>query len=141
MRAGDPNLDFLSIYNCMIRPVLKFAAPAFHSVLSDAQSRELEQMQARAFKLNFGWNMSYRVALLASGAERLEDRRKVLEDNFANKYLKNPRFINWFPLNRDAPYPTQRREKFFIKQSRTTRHQKNPHNYMRRRMNELHMID
>ena len=81
-------------------------------------------MQARAFKLIFGWNVSYRVALLASGAERLEDRRKVLVDNFAKKCLKNLRFVNCFPLNRDALYPTRRREKFFIKQSQTTRHQK-----------------
>ena len=117
MRTGVPNLDILSIYNCMICPVLEFAAPAFHSLLSDAQSGELEQMQARAFKLIFVWNVSNSAALLASGAERLEDRRKVLVDNFAKKCLKNPRFINWFPLNRDALYPTRKREKFFIKQS------------------------
>ena len=94
MRTGVPNLDILSIYNCMICPVLEFAAPAFHSLLSDAQSGELEQMQAQAFKFIFGWNVPYRAPLLASGADRLEDRRKMLEDNFAKKCLKNLRFMN-----------------------------------------------
>ena len=54
VRAGVPNLNILSINNCMIRPVLEFAAPASHSLLSDAQAGKLEKMQARAFKLIFG---------------------------------------------------------------------------------------
>ena len=98
-------------------------------------------MQAQAFKLIFRWNVSYRAALLASGAERIEDRRKVLVDNFAKKCLKNLRFINWFPLDREAPLPIRRREKFFIKTKSNNQKSKNTINYMRRRMNELHMID
>ena len=56
-KARVPNLDILAIYKSMVQPVAKFAAPAYHSLLSAAQTGMLEQLQARAMKIIFGWNV------------------------------------------------------------------------------------
>lgn len=136
-KAMLPAADMLSLYNSLIRPVLEFAAPAFHSLLTVAQSGELEQLQARAFKLIYGWKTSYRAALETSGAPRLEHCRKQLVDNFALKCVKSSRFTGWFLENSEIPYRTRRREKYFVPPTRTNRCQKNPITYMRRRLNSI----
>ena len=44
-----PNLDVLSLFNSMIRPVLELGAPAFQSLLTQHQAEKLERLQRRAF--------------------------------------------------------------------------------------------
>ena len=61
--SGVPNLDILSMYNCLLRPILDYAAPIYHPLLTKTQEGSLEQLQARAFKIIFGWNVSYKAAL------------------------------------------------------------------------------
>ena len=88
--AGVPNMDLLSIYQSMIRPVIEYASPAFHPMLTAAQAGTIEQLQA--YKFMFGWNVSYKTALEHTSTERAEDRRTTLVQNFALKSSKNDRF-------------------------------------------------
>ena len=136
MKSGLPNLDVLAMFESMVRPVMEFAAPAFHSLLTKTQAGELERLQARALKIIFGWNVSYRSALAASNTPRLEDRRKDLVLKFAKKCSKNVRFAEWFPENPDSGHNTRNPEKYRIVRGRTTRYQKNPTNYLRVILNE-----
>ena len=126
MKAGIPNLDVLSLYKALIRPVLEFAAPAFHSILTATQTAQLKRLQMRAMKLIFGWSVSYSTALEGSGMETLESRREGLVLRFARKCSNNNRFKSWFLPNHDIEYATRRREKFRLKTGRTSRFQKNP---------------
>ena len=135
VKNGLPEADIMAMYNCMIRPVLEFASPAFHSLLTVTQSGELEQLQSRAFKVVYGRKISYRSAL-ALWSIKVGRSENNIGDNFAKKCLKNPRFTHWFPLSRETPYATRHKEKYLVKKSRTQRHQRNSLNYMRTRMNK-----
>ena len=128
-------MEILALYKSMVRPVAEFAAPAYHSLLNASQTGMLEQLQARAMKIIFGWNVSYRTALLETNTPRLEERRQQLVEKFAQKCVKEERFKSWFPLNFEAPYDTRRREKYKISRGRTQRFYRNPLSYMRKYLN------
>ena len=90
--SGVPNLDVLAIYQSMARPVLEFASPAFHPLLTAAQSGHLERLQARAYKIIIGWNVSYNTAINMTSTPRAAERREKLCQNFAKKPSKNVQF-------------------------------------------------
>ena len=70
-KVDIPKEDMLALYNSLIRLVLEFAAPAFHSLLTTTQAGELERIQAQAFKIIYGGKTPFRMALEISGAEKL----------------------------------------------------------------------
>ena len=47
-RAGVPPKDLVTLYKAIIRPVLEYAAPVWHSSLPDCLSKDLEQVQRRS---------------------------------------------------------------------------------------------
>ena len=61
-RAGVPDHDILRIYTSMIRSVLEYAAPVWHTSLSQEQSERLESVQKRALRVVYP-DLSYRRAL------------------------------------------------------------------------------
>ena len=77
----SPN-DLLFVYLSVLRPVLDFAAPTYHSLLSVSQTDTLESLQRKAFKIIYS-DLSYREALAVSNVKTLEDRRFELTKNFA----------------------------------------------------------
>ena len=92
VKSGVPNLDALDLYKCLIRPVLEYSAPAYHSLLASTQSSHLETLQSRAMKIIFGWEVSYETVILKTGLERLDVRREKIVQKFAEKRVKNERF-------------------------------------------------
>ena len=44
-QAGVPDLDIVGAYASAIRPVIKYASPVYHPILSRTQSDELERFQ------------------------------------------------------------------------------------------------
>ena len=42
--AGVPPNDMLELYKSLIRPVLDFAVPAYHLLLTNSQSNQLEKL-------------------------------------------------------------------------------------------------
>ena len=135
--AGIPNLDLLSLYKSMVRPVIEFAAPVYHTLLTATQRGELDRLQARALKIVFGWNTSYKTALECSGTPRVEERTRDLFNRFAVKAAASSRFKRWFPLNKDSIHYTRTREKYYVPSTKTTRLLKNPIYQMRRYLNTL----
>ena len=89
--------DIHLLYNSLVRPVLDFAVPAYHSLLTGEQSGILERLQARAFKIIYGWDVAYETVLKSMGAETLRARRQRLVDQFAKKVMAHKRFgEEWF---------------------------------------------
>ena len=136
-KAGMSQNDMLFTYKSVIRPVLDFAATAYHTLLTQEQSMAIERLQLRAMKAIFGANVSYRTVVESGKIDLLYDRREKSLRNFAIKASKLERCTDWFPLNHDIDHNLRRREKYFIPQLRTDRAMKSPIIRMRQILNEL----
>jgi len=45
--------DILYFYTCVIRPVLQYACPAWHTSLTKEQTKQIEVIQKRALRIVF----------------------------------------------------------------------------------------
>ena len=80
-RSGASRGDLLCFYGTVIRPVLEYACPAWHSSLTAAQSKALESIQQRAIQIIFADN-DYTLSLILAGLDTLESRRDQLTERF-----------------------------------------------------------
>ena len=104
-RAGVPPKDLVTLYKAIIRPVLEYATPAWHSSLPDWLSKDLEQVQRRALRTCFG-DGSYNELLNAAGLPTLLDRRMRLCESFYNKMnLSGHKLHHLLPIPRVYRYP------------------------------------
>jgi len=53
-RVGMSTADLVTYYNSVIRSVLEYACPVWHSLLTTGQSQEIERLQKRALQCIFG---------------------------------------------------------------------------------------
>ena len=58
----------------------------------------------KIFKIIYGGDVSYELALARSGFDRLDLRRVKLVEKFAIKMANNPQYAEWFPVNEPGPY-------------------------------------
>ena len=129
--------DMLFVYKAVIRPVADFAAPAYHTLLTQGQSDCLERIQRRAFKIIFGNDVSYATVLREMNITSLKERREELVRRFASKAARNPRFCEkWFPKHYDTGHNTRRPKRYREFLPRTNRLAKSPLFVMRRMLNE-----
>ena len=137
-RSGMCQADLLFVYLSVLRPVLDFAVPAYHSLLTQTQSDKLEGLQCRALKIVYNCDLSYNAALTKSSITTLSERRRILVENFAIKASKNPRFADgWFPLRTNNKYDTRNQKKYIEFPATTERLRNSPLHYMRRVLNGL----
>lgn len=91
VKIGFPPCDILIVYCLVIRSVLEYACPVWHSGLTKTQSDDIERVQRRCLKIIFP-DLSYREALAISGLERLNTRREnIVKGTFTE--IKNPNHI------------------------------------------------
>ena len=136
--AGMSPDDLKIVYLSAILPVLDFASPTYHPLLTTTQSLQLEALQKRASKVIFGAKSSYQQIIASGCLQLLEDRRKQLCINFAKKAAADPRFADrWFPTKRATPYNTRYPEVYQIEKPWTERMKKNPVTYMRKELNMI----
>ena len=110
-RAGMPQTDLLKIYQTVLLPVLDFACPTYHSLLSLTQSNQLEALQKHAVKIIFGFDMSYNDIISEGKIQLLKTRRNTLCVKFAQKAAANPAFgSKWFPRRPCLPYETRKQD-------------------------------
>ena len=83
-RAGAPTRDLLHFYTTVVRPILEYACPVWHSGLTNAQSDALESMQKRAMRIIYseGTSFDYQFRLIIAGIDTLQDRREILAERF-----------------------------------------------------------
>ena len=138
-RAGMSSADLLLVFVTVLRPVLDFAAPVYHPLLTVCQTKDIELLQKKAMKIIYGPEISYQESLAVSNLTSLEERREVLTQNFAVAAEKNPRYTDgWFPKKPTQPYQIRRPRPYLETKSKTERMRKNPLNYMRKVLNDLH---
>ena len=80
-RAGVTYSDLMSFYCTVIRPIVEYASPVWHTSLTAAQSDILESLQKRAMNIIFPGD-NYTVALTIAGVDTLRSRRETLTRRF-----------------------------------------------------------
>ena len=76
-RSGAGLDDLLCFYKTVVRPVLEYACPAWHSSLTTGQSKALEAIQRRAMMIIFA-HSDYEMSLMLAGLNMFEERRAQL---------------------------------------------------------------
>ena len=80
-RSGAGSDDLLSFYVTVIRPVLEYACPVWHSSLTVAQTKSLESLQRSAMSIAFG-DGDCTLSLTRAGLDTLQARREQLTERF-----------------------------------------------------------
>jgi Reverse transcriptase (RNA-dependent DNA polymerase) len=90
-RCGVEFEDLLDFYYAVIRPVLEYACPAWHTCLTRELSDRLELVQKRALSIIFNMSVyeNYFVFCSSNGIETLFDRRDKLCKSFFTKCVLN----------------------------------------------------
>ena len=83
----------------VIRSCLEYSSPVYHSQLNQHQKNQLEKVQKRSLRLIYGYDKTYEDLLRESGLNKLEDRRTLQFNRFAEKAIKNQKYNHWFPPN------------------------------------------
>ena len=95
-------------YTAVIRPVLEYAAPAWHHLINRTQAQHLESVQKRAIHIisNFTRGMSYPNVLFVAQLESLETRHNNLSRSFFKIFANQPPvFIISYHLPEIPPLP------------------------------------
>ena len=128
----------LGVYLSMLRPVLEYCSPVYHSMLTAEMSEELERMQRLAIRIIYGFDKKYLTILAEKNILTLEDRRKNAFDNYALNLAKSVRFKHWFTEN-NSNLELRRMSKYTEEFARSKRLYDSPIFAMRRRLNELNV--
>ena len=87
-RSGMTADDLLTIYIALIRSVLEYCCPVWHTNLPSYLSEQIERLQKRVLRIIFP-SLSYREALSAADCVRLDDNRQRLCLNPLQKINSN----------------------------------------------------
>jgi len=85
-RSDAGQNDLLCFYGTVIRPVLEYACPAWHSSIMVAQSKTIEAIQRRAMQIIFEDN-DYTMSLIRAVLTERFFRRSVLHETSCLHYL------------------------------------------------------
>ena len=136
-RSGLKEQDLLHIYLAVLRPILDFASPTYHSLLTKQQTVSLEALQKRAARIIFGTGESYSDILSSGKMQSLEQRRLSLCLAFAQKAANSVKFgQEWFPRKKRSVYNTRCTDIYIEEKARTERMRRNPLSFMRRELNK-----
>jgi len=85
-RTGVSLSDLLCFYTTVVRPVLEYACPVWHSSLTVAQSNVLESLQKRALRIIYGSDNST-INMVWAGIDTLATRRELLSAKFFKRHV------------------------------------------------------
>ena len=136
--GGLAREDLLQFYTTCMRPVLEYTNVTYHSMLSNKQAGCLERAQARALKVVFGAEKSYRMLLGESKIEKLEDRRRKAFEKFTLK-ARNNKIVSkkWFPLREENNYNIRGKAIYLEERAHTERLRLSPIFQMRKHLNTV----
>ena len=132
-----PVEDLKEIYILFIRSILEQSAPVWNSSITADNSNDLERIQKSAVQIILKDNFQgYKRGLAQLGIEILEERRRELCLNFANKCVKNTKLEHMFPRNEKSHMMgTRKEEAFQVQHSTTERLKQSPIIYMQNLLN------
>ena len=93
-RAGVADRDILNIFTAMIRSVVEYACPVWHTSLTKEQSSQLESVQRRALQVVYP-DLSYRRALQAAELQTLHQRREDMSRAYFQEMMKPSHKLNY----------------------------------------------
>ena len=92
-RCGLPPNDLLLVYFSMVRSILEYACPVWHTMLPKCLGDKIEKVQKRAFRIIYP-TTDYEDALNIAQCKRLDDRRNELCAKTFKKILKPDAHLN-----------------------------------------------
>ena len=140
--------ELIIAWTTMIRPVTEYAAPLWHSGLTDGDSDKIENLQKRALGIILGVTyidnkryykhknqlLSYEKVLELLGLIPLSKRREILTCNFTLQTFKNGIHDDMFQ-EKENTMSTRNPKKVVERQCKTQRHFKSAVPYMLRILN------
>jgi hypothetical protein len=87
-RAGVSQADLVYYYQAVIRPVLEYACPVWHTSITDKQSKQLDLIQRRACQI-IVTGASYIDACTILGLNDLKERRQQQCQKLFDKLIRN----------------------------------------------------
>jgi len=99
-RCGLPDSDILMYYKSVVRPVLEYACPAWHTGLTKQNSDMLEQIQRRAMRVIYP-SSSYAEACVMGHIDTLYARREFLCRQFFRNMCHEDHKLNYLLHKRD----------------------------------------
>ena len=133
-KLGMSEIDLISVYRGVVRPIADYCSVVYHSMLTDEQDESLENAQVSALRAIMGSRISGRKMREKANLPTLRNRRVEQCDKFARKCIASSKFSQWFPLKPMARN-TRNPERFHELYARCDRLKNSPLYYMRRRMN------
>ena len=137
-RNGMKQEDIVRVYTSIIRPVVEYAAAAWHPMLTREQTEDLERQQSQALKNIVGPGISAAKMRDMLKIDLLETRRRKIVLKFANKCANSERFGHWFPVRPEPLYPRREGVNYnrYVEGSyRTERRKNSPLCHMKQRLN------
>ena len=135
-KAGIENAVLLKVFSVMLRPIIEFCSPIYHTLITQEQSAQIERLQRMALQIIYGFGKGYGEILSISGLKTLEERRVEAFRNFTLNVVKNERYNSWFPKTQESSVNLRDRKKYVEKFARTERLYSSPLFQMRRLLNE-----
>ena len=129
-----------TLYQWYIRTGLEYAAPVWHSSLTQGDTLKLERIQKRCFRIILGPRyVTYENALRCLNTCTLAERREKLALRFGRSLLRSPTYRHWLPPTMGAVHgrATRHRGRLQVPLCRTERYRKSTIPYLTRKLNEL----
>ena len=138
-KLGAKTKDLLDLYNKHIGTILEYAAPVWHSALTEEDRLRLERVQKSALHIILGAKYkSYSSALKLTGTRTLFETRRKICLKFAKKSLKSNKFGKWFKTNTLVTKTRQIQSKLKEVYCRTKRFKESPISYLTNLLNTEH---
>ena len=129
---GLPVSEMVNIYILYTQSILETTAVVRHSLITQAETYEIERIQKVAPQIILGVEYEdYTAALITTGLQTLSDRCITLCKQFAKKCIKDLKMAHIFPANYRNP------EKYFVSQATTGRLANSTIPYMQRLLNAM----
>jgi hypothetical protein len=138
--VGVCKKDLLQIYCLFIRSRAEYCSVAFHSSLTQEQSRKIENIQKTSLKIILqNEYLSYENACEVSAISPLALRREKRSLTFARRCLNNRELSRFFPRVKELPQQELRdRNRFIVNKARGAIYQKSAIVYCQNQLNDYY---
>ena len=121
-RSGISQTDLVKVYMCIVRPVLEYACPVWHTNLPIYLSDDIEMVQKRVLK-SISPGKCYNDILNHTGISSLKERRDHLCRKYFNDMKVNSHKLNHLlPDKRQVEYDLRPVNAYPLPQTRTDRY-------------------
>ena len=129
--------DLIEIYCLFIRSRAEYMSVVWHSSLTAAESKKIENIQKTSLKIILGDSfVDYPSSLVSTGLQELSARRESRCLSFAKRCLKNPLTADMFPLNPEHGNAVRKSEKYIVNFAHTENYRQSTVPYCQRLLNQ-----